>query len=135
MMINPFELQKTRELFLTDEPDSQVEQAYLLLGKMENLKVERATHPHCLIIHYSLEDYTLEALESALTKEGFKFQDSVLQQVLKHIIHYCEDVQRHNMSTPVHPTKKNESEVFAKVYGQQQHESHDDPRKDSREYK
>jgi hypothetical protein len=134
-MINPFELQKTRELFLTAEPDSQVERAYLLLSGMDYLKVERGNHPNSLIIHYSLEHYTVEALENALTKEGFHFKDSLLDSVHKHLIHYCEDVQRHNMSTPVHPTKKNESEVFAKVYEQQQHLSQDDPRKDLREYK
>jgi hypothetical protein len=134
-MINPFELQKTRELFFSEEPASQVAQAYLLLSGMENLKVERGSRPNGLIIHYSLEDYTLEALENALTKEGFHFKGSLLDLIHKHMVHYCEDIQRHNMSTPEHPTKKNESEVFAKVYGQQQHGSHDDPRKDLREYK
>jgi len=134
-MINPFELQKTRELIFTEEPASQVTQAFLLLSGMENLKVEKGTHTNSLIIHYSLEHYTHEGLENALTKEGFHFKESLLDLVHKHMIHYCEDVQCHNMSTPEHPTKKNESEVFAKVYEQQQHGTHEDPRKDLREYK
>jgi hypothetical protein len=134
-MINPFELQKTRELFFTDDTASQVAQAYLLLSGMENMQVERGNHPNSLIIHYSLEHYTHEGLESALTKEGFHFKESLLDLVHKQVVHYCEDVQRHNMSTPEHPTKKNESEVFAKVYEQQQHGTTDDPRKDLREYK
>ena len=134
-MNNPFELLKTRELFFSEEPASQVKQAHLLLSGMENLKVEPGTHPNSLIIHYSLEHYTQEGLENALTKEGFHFKESLLDIVHKHLVHYCEDVQYHNLSTPEHPTKKNESEVFAKVYGQQQHENHDDTRKDLREYK
>jgi hypothetical protein len=134
-MNNPFELQKTRELFFAEEPVSQLAQAYLLLSAMDNLKVERGTHPNSLIIHYSLEHYTHEGLENALTKEGFQFKESLLDLVHKHVVHYCEDVQCHNMSTPEHPTKKNESEVFAKVYGQQQHGNLDDARKDLREYK
>ena len=74
-------------------------------------------------------------MEHALTKEGFHFRESLLDKVHKHVVHYCEDVQRHNLTTPVHPTKKNESEVFAKVYGQQQHNSQIDSLKDPREYK
>ena len=134
-MNNPFELLKTRELFFSVEPSSQVSQAYLLLSGMENMKVEMGTVANSLIIHYSLEHYTHEGLENALTKEGFHFKETLLDKVHKHMVHYCEDVQCHNLTTPEHPTKKNESEVFAKVYGHQQHESHDELRKDLREYK
>src|ERR1019366_186985 len=102
-----------------DEPDFQAEQAFSLLSGMENLKVQMGKHPNSLIIHYSLEHFTHEGLENALTKEGFHFKESLLDKVHKHMVHYCEDVQCHNMNTPEHPTKKNESEVFAKVYGQQ----------------
>jgi hypothetical protein len=133
--MNPFELLKTRELIFTDEPDSQVAQAYELLSGMENIKVERGNQLNTLIIHYSLEHYTHERLENALAKEGFHFKESFLNKVHKHIVHYCEDVQFHNLSTPEHPTKKNESEVFAKVYEQQQHATHEVKPKDQREYK
>jgi glutamate mutase epsilon subunit len=134
-MNNPFELLKTRELTFSDEPGFLAEQAFSLLNGMENMKVEIGKHPNSLIIHYSLEHYTHEGLENALTKEGFHFKESLLDMVHKQVVHYCEDVQRHNMITPEHPTKKNESEVFAKVYEQQQHDIHDEPRKDVREYK
>lgn len=133
--MNPFELLKTRELFFAEEPASQVEQAYLLLSGMENMKVERGHLANSLIIHYNLEHYTHEGLENALTKEGFHFKESLLDKVHKQMVHYCEDVQYHNLSTPEHPTKKNESEVFAKVYEQHQHGNHDDTPKDQREYK
>jgi hypothetical protein len=112
-----------------------VEQAYLLLSGMENMVVERGSNPNTLIIHYSLEHYTHEGLQSALTKEGFIFKESLLAKVHKHMVHYCEDVQYHNLSTPEHPTKKNESEVFAQVYEHHPHGNHDDTPKDLREYK
>jgi hypothetical protein len=134
-MNNPFELLKSRELYFSDEPCCQAEQAYLLLSGMENMKVERGSHTNSLIIHYSLEHYTHEGLENALTKEGFHFKESLLDKVQKHLVHYCEDVQYHNLSTPEHPTKKNESEVFAQVYEHHQHANHDDKPKDLREYK
>jgi hypothetical protein len=133
--MNPFELLKTRELVFSDEPSCQVEQAYLLLSGMENLTVERAPHPNSLLIHYSLEHYTHEGLEHALIKEGFRFKESFLDKVHKHLVHYCEDIQQHNLNTPEHPTKKNESEVFARAYEQHPHGNHDDTPKDLREYK
>jgi hypothetical protein len=133
--MNPFELQKTRELVFSDEPSSQVEQAYLLLSGMENMQVERSNHANSLIIHYSVEHYTHEGLENALLKEGFHFKESLLDKVQKHMVHYCEDVQHHNLSTPEHVTKKNESEVFAQVYEHHPHGNHDDTPKDLREYK
>ncbi len=133
--MNPFELQKTRELVFSDEPSCQVEQAYLLLSGMENMKVERGNHANSLIIHYSLEHYTHEGLEIALVKEGFQFKESLLDKMHKQVVHYCEDVQHQNLSIPEHPTKKNESEVFAKVYEHHPHGNHDDTPKDLREYK
>lgn len=133
--MNPFELQKTRELVFADEPSCQVEQAYLLLSGMENLTVERGSHANSLFIHYSLEHYTHEGLEIALIKEGFQFKESLLGKVHKHLVHYCEDVQHHNLSTPEHPTKKNESEVFARAYEQHPHGNHDETPKELREYK
>lgn len=133
--MNPFELQKTRELVFSDDPSCQVEQAYLLLSGMENMKVERGAHANSLIIHYSLEHYTHEGLEHALLKEGFHFKENLLDKFHKHLVHYCEDVQYHNLSTPEHPTKKNESEVFAQVYEHHPHGNHDDTPKDLREYK
>ncbi len=133
--MNPFELQKTRELFFSEEPFCQLEQAYLLLSSMENMKVERGSQPNSLIIHYSLEHYTHEGLEQALLKEGFHFKEGFFDKVIKQVVHYCEDVQYHNLSTPEHPTKKNESEVFAQVYDAHPHGNHDAPPKDLREYK
>jgi len=133
--MNPFELQKTRELFFSEQPLCQIEQAYLLLSGMENLKVERGSQPNSLLIHYSLEHYTHEGLEHALLKEGFHFKEGFFDKVIKQMVHYCEDVQYHNLSTPEHPTKKNESEVFAQVYEQHPHGNRDDKPKDLREYK
>ena len=134
-MNNPFELVKKRELIFAEEPYCQVEQAYLLLSGMDNMKVERGSHANSLIIHYSLEHYTHERLENALTKEGFHFRENLLDRVHKHVVHYCEDVQFHNLSTPEHPTKKNESEVFAQVFEHHQHANPVDKPKDQREYK
>ncbi len=133
--MNPFELLKKRELIFSDDPSCQVEQAYLLLTSIENLRVERSNQPNALIIHYSLEHYSHEALERALIKEGFRFKESWFDIIHKHLVHYCEDVQKHNLDIPEHHTKKNESEVFAKAYEKHPHGNHDDTPPELREYK
>ena len=133
--MNPFELLKTRELIFAEDSPNEVEQAYLLLSSMEKLKVEKGAQTNSLIIHYSLENYTHEGLENALLKDGFHFKESFFDKIHKHLVHYCEDVQYHNLSTPEHATKKNESGVFANVYDNHPHGNHDDTPKDLREYK
>lgn len=134
-MNNPFELHKRRKLFFKSSPPNQVEEAYLLLSSMENLKVQRGSNPSSLIISYSIEHYTQEGLEHALIKEGFEFQASILRRLINLVVHYCEDVQQHNLSEPEHHTKKNEAGVFAKAYGQHPSHHHDSVTKHTGEYK
>lgn len=134
-MINPFELQKKRKLFFKDTPADQVEQAYLLLSSMDNLKVHRGDDATSLVIYYSIEHYTHEGLKCALIKEGFQFKESLLRRVLYLIVHYCEDVQQHNLNEPEHHTKKNEAGVFAKAYDHHSQHHHDSTSKQDGEYK
>lgn len=134
-MNNPFDAQKKRKLVFTDKPAEQVAQAYLLLSEMENLRVERGQTETSLIIHYSIEHYSHEGLRNALIKEGFLFKDSLFQKLFKHLVHYCEDIQQHNLSTPEHVTKKNEAGVFAKSYGHHSHDNHDETLKKMGGYK
>lgn len=131
----PFETDKQRELFFSSEPEGQVERAYVLLSGLEGLKVERGSHPNSLLISYSLVDYSLDGLEQALLNEGFHFDDGVLQQISKKLIHYCEDVQYHNLNTPEHKTKSRQHEIFVKVYEHHQHGDHDDTPEELRDSK
>lgn len=133
--MNPFELQKERVLVFSDDPGNQLDQAYLLLSGLENFHVERGPLPNSLRIAYSVQHYSLEALEKALAREGFKLQHSLLGNLKRHLIHYCEDVQYHNLKTPEHMTKKTPPEIFVKVYDHHPHGNHDDTPKDLREYK
>lgn len=131
----PFETDKQRELFFASDPPGQAERAYELLRGLDGLKVEYGSQPNSLRISYSLVDYSLDGLEQALHKEGFRFDDGVLQQISKKLIHYCEDVQYHNLNTPEHKTKSREREIFVKVYDQHAHGDHDDTPQDLREIK
>lgn len=133
--MNPFELQKERVLAFSDDPANQLDQAYLLLSGLENFHVERGPHPNTLLIRYSVQHYSLEALEKALNREGFRLADGLLGKIKKHLIHYCEDVQYHNLKTPEPRTKNNSQEIFVKAYEHHPHGNHDDTPKELREFK
>lgn len=134
-MIDSFELNKQRDIVFSPEPPGQLERAYQLLSGLPGCKVEYGAAPNTLHVSYSLYNYTLEGLENALTKEGFHLDTSVLHSIGRKVIYYCEDTTCHNLDIPVHPTKKNEREVFVKVYGHELHGDHDDTPPELREYK
>jgi hypothetical protein len=126
--MNPFELQKERVLVFGDKPANQVDQAFSLLGALNKFHVEKIPSRNSLLIRYSVEHYSLEGLEKALIKEGFNFNYSLLGKLKQTLIHYCEDVQYHNLKSPEPRTKNNSQEVFVKAYEQHQHGDHDNTR-------
>lgn len=123
--MNPFELQKQRVLVFADEPANQIEQAFLLLSGLNDLQVENGPTSNSLLIRYSVEHYSLEGLEKALLKEGFIFSYGWLSKLKNGFIHYCEDVQYHNLKSPEPRTKNNSQEVFVKAYEHHPHGDHD----------
>ncbi|OIR19370.1 hypothetical protein GALL_02500 [mine drainage metagenome] len=133
--MNPFELQKERLLFFSEEPANQLFSVYLLLVGLDNFHVEMGPYPNSLLIRYSILHYSLEALEKALIREGFRLQSSLLGNIKKQMIYYCEDVQYHNLKTPEPRTKNNSQEIFVKAYELHPHGNHDDTPKELREFK
>lgn len=123
--MNPFELEKKRVLVFADQPANQTDQAFLLLSGLDNLQVENGPTPNSLLISYSVAHYSLEGLEKALIKEGFVFHTSLLRKIKTSLIHYCEDVQYHNLKSPEPRTKNNSQEVFVKAYEHHPHGDHD----------
>jgi hypothetical protein len=134
-MVSPFELQKERLLVFSKEPANQLFSAYLLLVGLDNFHVEMGPLQNSLLIRYSVEHYSLEALEKALVREGFRLQESLLSKIKKQMIHYCEDVQYHNLKTPEPRTKNNSQEIFVKAYEHHPHGNHDDTPIELREFK
>lgn len=126
---------KQRELMFSGEPAGQVERAFELLSGLEDLHVECGNLPNCLRITYSLLDYSLEALEQALVKQGFRLDDTALDQIGKKLTHYREEVEYHNLNVPQRLTKSREREIFVKAYEHHLHGDHDDTPPELREYK
>ncbi|OGT24137.1 MAG: hypothetical protein A3K00_02085 [Gallionellales bacterium RIFOXYD2_FULL_52_7] len=133
-MINPFDLEKRRELLFATEPAGQVARALEILNGLPNLLAVRTVKDSAMEIRYNLRDYTLEDLERALEQEGFHLDHSFLHNVGRNVIYYCEDTTRHNMEIPDHVTKKNEKGVFVEKHGQHLHKEHVGIPPDSREY-
>lgn len=133
-MINPFDLEKQRELWFTIEPADQTARALAILSGLPNLKAAHTPKAHVLEIRYNLRDYTLEGLEHALEQEGFLLDHSFLHHVGRNIIYYCEDTTRHNMEIPDHLTKKNEKGIFVEVHDQHLHKNHADILPELREF-
>jgi hypothetical protein len=134
-VVNPFELQKERLLYFSKEPASQLFAAYMLLIGLDDFYVEMGPYPNTLLIRYSIQHYSLEALEIALAREGFHLEYRLLDRIKNAVVHYCEDVQYHNLKTPEPRTKNNAQEIFVKAYELHPHGNHDDTPKELREFK
>ncbi len=134
-MLDPDENQKRHELFFADEPPGEAARALQLLKGLDGLQVEPGSQANSLIVNYSLLDYSMEGLETALVKEGFRLDPSILHGIGRSLVHYCEEVQYHNMSTPERLTKSRSKEIFVKAYDNHPHGDHDDTPEELREYK
>ena len=133
--LSELELDKHRDIVFSAEPPGQVERAYHLLSGMPGCKAEIGESANTLRVSYNLHDYTLEGLENGLTGEGFRLDDSVLHNIGRQVIYYCEDTICHNLDIPIHPTKQNERKVFVMAYDQKPHGDHDDTPLELRNYK
>ena len=102
---------------------------------MPDCRVEYGHAPNTLLVSYNLHNYTLEGLENGLTEEGFHLDSSMLHSIGRKVIYYCEDTICHNLDIPLHPTKKNEREVFVEAYDHKAHGDHDDTPPELRDYR
>ncbi|MFA6063204.1 MAG: hypothetical protein WC736_11475 [Gallionella sp.] len=123
-MINPFDLDKQRELVFANEPAHQAVRALAILSGLPNMHAFSSAKPNVVVIQYNLRDYTLASLEHALEHEGFQLDHSFLHHVGRNIIYYCEDTTRHNMEIRDHVTKRNEKDVFVGLQSQHPHHEH-----------
>ena len=125
-MSNSSELQKQRVIVLAESPAGQAERAIAFLSSLPECRAEPGDSQNALLVSYNLRHHTLEQLETLLIEEGYQLEQSMLLNIERNIIHYCEDTICHNMDVPLHPTKKNERDVFVKAYEQQPHGDQDD---------
>ena len=134
-MPNSLTLDKQRDIVFSPLPEGQLTRAREFLQQLPDCRVEAGDGEHTLRVYYNLHQHTLEGIEQHLTEAGFLLDHSVLRNIERNIIYYCEDTICHNMDVPVHPTKKNEREVFVKAYEHEPHGDLDDAPPELRDFK
>jgi hypothetical protein len=69
-----------------------------------------------------------------LRDAGFHLDSSLYSKLVRALVYFCEETQRHNLESPERLIKKS-NEVYIKVYDQHPHGDHDDTPVELREYK
>ncbi|MBW7859573.1 MAG: hypothetical protein KJZ96_01230 [Rhodocyclaceae bacterium] len=127
-------LEKEREIRFTALPPGQRERALQALRMLRGLVVSESAHPRGVHVRYSVLDYTLESLEDALRDAGYHLDNSLMSKLVRALVYFCEETQRHNLVSPERLIKKS-NEVYINVYDQHPHGDHDDTPVELREYK
>lgn len=127
-------LEKVREIRFRPLPPGQVARASSALQALSGVRVETASRPLALLVRYSILEYSLEALESALRQADFHLEQSLYVKLRRAFIYFCEETQRHNLLSPERLIKQSD-EVYIKAYDHHPHGDHDDTPPELREYK
>jgi hypothetical protein len=127
-------LDKVRDIRFQPLPPGQVEKALRALRALEGVRVETGSRPLSVVVRYSILEYSLEVLESALMEAGFHLDQSLYVKLRRAFIYFCEETQRHNLLSPERLIKQS-NEVYIKAYGHHPHGDHDDTPPELREYK
>ncbi len=125
---------KEREIRFAAMPPGQTARALAALRMLKGLIVSEADRPQALVVRYSVLDYSLEAIEDALRDAGFHLDNTLYSKLVRALVYFCEETQRHNLESPERLIKKS-NEVYIKVYDQHPHGDHDDTPVELREYK
>jgi hypothetical protein len=125
---------KQRELRFKTLPPGQVERAWRALRMLKDLQVERGARETGLIVRYSVLDYTLEALEDALRNAGFALDNTLYMKLVRALVYFSEETQRHNLMSPERLIKQS-NKVYIQAWAHQVHGDHDDTPLELREYK
>lgn len=125
---------KERELRFAPSPAGQIESAREALRTLKGVTVSDGPTPLSLCIRYSILDYSLELIEDALRDAGYHLDNTLYAKLVRAIVYFCEETQRHNLLSPERLIKTS-NEVYIKVYDQHPHGDHDDTPVELREYK
>ncbi len=131
--MRPCDLEKIREIVFHDLPVGQAERARVLLEGLEGLIVSGGPDGRRLLVRYSVCEYTLEGLETALSSQGFHLDNSLMSKLRRALAYFCENVQRSNVAADEPDIKS--QQAFMKVYERHLHGDRDDTPEEWRSYK
>lgn len=128
------DIYKQREIRFKTLPPGQVERAWRSLQVLKELQLERTNDPLAIVVRYSVLDYSLETLEDALREAGFALDNSLYTKLVRAIVYFSEETQRHNLLSPERLIKQS-NEVYIHAWDHHIHGDHDDTPLELREYK
>ena len=79
--------------FKLSEPD-QAEKARQVLADVPGIEHLEVFDSDCLSISYTVEELTLQMIESALREVGFELDDSIVSNLKRAVFSYCEEALR-----------------------------------------
>jgi hypothetical protein len=132
-MTTPCDVHKRREIVFHPTPPGQIEVAQSFLAELPNLAFDRRG-PLAIEVRYCIQEYSLESIESALTRIGCHLEVTLLIRVRRALVYYIEKVQRDNMRLPETHTK-DYSMAHAEAWKLRPHGDHDDTPREWRQYK
>ncbi|NMG44501.1 hypothetical protein GPA22_12255 [Aromatoleum toluvorans] len=128
-------LLKEREIRFAGYPPRQVQQALQSLRLLKGLTAApHGEREHSIVVSYSVLEFSLEVLEDALRDAGFHLENSLYARLVRAVVYFCEETQRHNVASPERLIKQS-NEVYVKVYEYHLHGDHDDTPPEFREYR
>ncbi|MBV2262173.1 MAG: hypothetical protein KUL79_01275 [Thauera sp.] len=128
------DIHKHREIRFKPLPPGQVERAWKSLQLLKGLQLERTDDPLGIVVRYSVLDYSLESLEDALREAGFALENSLYIKLVRALVYFSEETQRHNLLSPERLIKQS-NEVYIHAWDHHVHGDHDDTPLELREYK
>lgn len=127
-------MDKEREIRFKKLPPGQVDHAMRALRMLKGLQAERGAGELTLVVRYSVLDYSLESLEDALREAGFALDNSLYSKLMRALVYFCEETQRHNLESPERLLKQS-NKVYIQAWDHHVHGDHDETPPDLREYK
>ena len=127
-------LDKVREIRFRPLPPGQVEKALQALRALPGVQAEAGRRPLSVVVRYSILEYSLEVLETALVEGGFHLDQALYVKLRRALVYFVEETQRHNLLSPERLIKQS-NEVYIKAYDHHPHGDHDDTPPELREYK
>lgn len=132
-MMTPCDVNKRREIVFHPRPPGQVDRAQAFLSELPALEVVRKG-PLLIEVSYCVQDHSLEAIETALTRLGCHLEATLLIRIKRALYYYTESVQRANMQLP-ETHSKDYSLAHAEVWSKRPHGDHDETPSEWRQYK
>ena len=129
------QLHKHREIFFAEFPPNQVPGAAEQLRSLEEVTVELVQTKRAVGVDYDLTEHTLRELEDHLTERGYHLENTLLNKLVRALIHYVEETQVHNLEAPEKPPKHAQQEAYVTEWEHHPHGDHDETPPEWREYK